>query len=38
MAPGTEIQGTGSLFCRKIGPLICSLICWDFFADLWGGG
>ena len=33
LGPGTEIQGTGSLFCRKIGPPIC----WDFFADLGGG-
>ena len=35
---GTEIQGTGSLFCRKIGPPICSPICWGIFADLGGGG
>ena len=34
LGPGTEIQGTGSLFCRKIGPPIC----WDFFADFGGGG
>ena len=39
LGPGTEIQGTGSvqsgsLFCRKIGLPIC----WDFFADLGGGG
>ena len=33
LGPGTEIQGTGSLFFRKIGPPIC----WDFFADLGGG-
>ena len=36
--PGTEIQGTGSLFCRKIGAPICLPICWDFFTDLGGGG
>ena len=34
LGPGTEIQGTGCLFCRKISPPIC----WDFFADLGGGG
>ena len=38
LGPGTEIQGTGSLFWQKIGPPICSLICspigWDFFTDL----
>ena len=38
LGPGTEIQGTGSLFCQKISPPICSPICWDFFADLGGGG
>ena len=37
LGPGTEIQGTGSLFWRKIGPPICSPICWDFFADLGAG-
>ena len=34
----TEIQGARKLFCRKIDPPICSLICWDFFADFGGGG
>ena len=37
LGPGTEIQGTGNLFCRKIGLPICSPICWEFLAD-WGGG
>ena len=37
LGPGTEIQGTGSLFWRKIGPPICLPICWDFFADLGAG-
>ena len=34
---GTEIQGTGNLFWRKIGPPICLPICWDFFGDLGAG-
>ena len=38
LGPGTEIQGTGNLFCRNISPPICSPIIWDFFADLGGGG
>ena len=33
LGPGTEIQGTGSLLCRKIGPPICSPIGCDFFAN-----
>ena len=32
LGPGTEIQVTGNLFRRKIGPPIC----WDFFNDLLG--
>ena len=38
LGPGTEIQGAGKLFWRKIGPPICSRICWDVFADFGGGG
>ena len=38
LGPGTEIQGTWSLFCQKIGAPICLPICWDFFADFGGGG
>ena len=33
----SEIQGTGKLFCQKIGPPICSLICWEVFANFGGG-
>ena len=37
LGPGTEIQGTGNLFWRKIGQPISSPFCWDFFADLGAG-
>ena len=37
LGPGTEIQVTGNLYWRKIGPPICLPICWDFFADLGAG-
>ena len=33
MGPGTEIQGSGKLFCRKSVRRFVPLICWDFFAD-----
>ena len=37
LGPGTEIQVTGNLFWRKIGPLICWPIFCDFFADFGAG-
>ena len=38
LGPGTKIQASGNLFCRKISPLNVLLNCWDFFAKIGGGG